>query len=88
MHPDLVVATKKDLEPVQSSGNKYNFGSPKQPNGIEKSLRGIERINQELQMEKSKTDTKQSRRAPSGSSKLQNSTLLKQLEDYEKARTP
>ena len=29
MHPDLVVATKKDLEPVQSSGNMYSFGSPK-----------------------------------------------------------
>lgn len=29
MHPDLVVATKKDLEPGQQSGNKYNFSSPK-----------------------------------------------------------
>lgn len=88
MHPDLVVATKKDLEPTQSSGNMYNFGSPKQSNGIEKSLRGIERINQELKLEKSKTDMKLSKRAPSGSSKLQNSKLLQQLEEYEKARTP
>lgn len=31
---------------------------------------------------------RQSRGAPNGSSKLQNSKLMKQLEDYERARTP
>lgn len=31
---------------------------------------------------------KQSRGAPGGSSKLQNSKLMKQLEDYERAHTP